>query len=153
MPDRRVVVSPPPQAEGHAGGCVNCRAVSTLAIVIIVVVGVFVLLFLGGVAYTVRRERRTRVVDARRIAEADHALERARAADKGWDRELIESAAQEAIAVAHPGWRYDTLELVLVDDRPGVNEDRAHLVATSAEGDLRLVLARDESGWHVESLS
>ena len=135
------------------GGRVDCRAVSTLAIVLIVVGGVFMLLFLGGLAYTVRRERRTRVVDARRIADADHALERARAADRGWDRDMLDRAAQEAIARERPGWRYDALELVLVDDRPGVNEDRAHLVATSAEGDLRLVLARDESGWHVESLA
>ena len=126
--------------------------VATLAIVLIVVGGVFLLLFLGGLVYSIRRERRTRVRDAREIAEADRALEAARAADRGWDREALERAARDALAAERPGFGYDSLALVLVDDRPGVTEDRAHLVASSANGDVRVVLSRDESGWQVERL-
>jgi cbb3-type cytochrome oxidase subunit 3 len=126
--------------------------VSTLAIVLLVLAALFLLLFLGGLVYSGRRRRRTESTYARHIAEADRALEAARAADRGWDRAALERAASEAIAAERPGFRYDALELVLVDDRPGVREDRAHFVATSPEGDLRVVLARDESGWRLERL-
>jgi cbb3-type cytochrome oxidase subunit 3 len=125
---------------------------STLAIILVAVGGALALLFLGGVVYTMRRQRRNRSVYARHIAEADRALERARAADRGWDRELLESAARDALASERPEWLYDELQLVLVDDRPGVSEDRAHLVATSDEGDLRLVLRRRDDAWELERL-
>jgi hypothetical protein len=127
--------------------------VSTLATVLIVVGGVLLLLFLGGLAYSVRRERRTRARDARDIAAADRALEAARAADRGWDREALERAAHAAIAAERPGFAYDSLDLVLVDDRPGVTEDRAHLVASSSDGAIRVILSRDERGWTLERLA
>ena len=45
------------------------------------------------------------------------------------------------------------LHLVLVDDRPGVEEDRAHFGAAGGDGEVRVVLARDPSGgWTVESV-
>jgi hypothetical protein len=131
---------------------VDSSAVSTLAIALVVVGGVLLLLFLGGLAYSLRRRRGTASADARHIAEADRALEAARAADRGWDRSAMERAAQEAIAAERPDFRYDSLELVLVDDQPGLHEDRAHFVAIGAHGDLRVVLARDASGWRVERL-
>ena len=125
---------------------------STLAIVLLAVAAVLLLLFLGGLAYTVLRERRTRARDAQEIAEADRALEAARAADRGWERAALERAAREAIASERPGFEYDSLALVLVDDRPGVTEDRAHLVASSPDGDVRVILSRDELGWRLERL-
>jgi cbb3-type cytochrome oxidase subunit 3 len=126
---------------------------STLAVVLIAVGAVFLLLFLGGLVLTLRRQRREGSAQARHIAEADRALERARASDRGWDREALERAARAAIAAERPGWRYDQLHLVLVDDRPGVNEDRAHIVATSRDGDLRIVLLRREEGWALERMA
>jgi hypothetical protein len=125
---------------------------STLAIILVAVGGALLLLFLGGLLYTARRQRQTRSIDARHIAEADRALERARAEDRGWDRARLESAARDALASERPDWVYDELQLVLVDDRPGVSEDRAHLVATSGEGDLRLVLRRRDDAWELETL-
>ncbi len=125
---------------------------STLAVVLIAVVAVLLLLFLGGLVLTLRRQRREGSVQGRHIAEADRALERARASDRGWDREALERAARAAIAAERPGWSYDELHLVLVDDRPGVHEDRAHLVATSGDGGLRIVLRRGEEGWALERM-
>lgn len=125
-------------------------AVSTLAVILIAVGGVLLFLFLGGLVLSLRRQRRVGTAQARHIAEADRALERARATDRGWDREALERAARAAIAAERPGWSYDDLQLVLVDDRPGVREDRAHIVATSRDGDVRIVLLRGEKGWALE---
>lgn len=124
---------------------------STLAIILIAIGASLLLLFLGGLAYSLRRQRRTQSVSARHIAEADRALERARAADRGWDRDRLERAARDALAAERPG-RYGELQLVLVDDRPGVSEDRAHLVAASDEDDVRVVLRRRGDEWELERL-
>jgi hypothetical protein len=81
------------------------------------------------------------------LARADQALEAARAADKGWERVLLEEAARKILAEERPGWRYDRLELVLVDDRPGVAEDRAQFLATAPDDQVRLLLTRTGGGW------
>ena len=40
---------------------------------------------------------------------------------------------------------------MLVDDRPGVTDDRAHLVARGSAGEARVILARREGGdWFAE---
>jgi hypothetical protein len=124
-----------------------------LGIVVVAVGAVFVLLFFGGVVYTILRERRTRARDARQIAAADRALETARAADRGWDRELLERAARQTLAAERPDLRYDSLSLVLVEDGAGVEEDRAHLPVSAASGDVRVILCRDDRAWPLERLA
>ena len=126
---------------------------STAAIVVLVVVGVLALLFVGGLLATRRRDAARRGQYARHVAEADQALEAARAADKGWDRALLEEAARSALSERRPGWEYAELHLVLVDDRPGVEEDRAHFVAAGRDGDVRVVLARRDGGWALEEIT
>jgi hypothetical protein len=127
---------------------------SVLVIVLIVVGALIVLGFVGGLLAARRRARAQEASFPRGVAEADQALEEARAADRGWDRGLLEEAARAGLAEARPGWTYEELHLVLVDDRPGVAEDRAHFVATGPQGEGRVVVARrDEMGWvaeHVE---
>jgi hypothetical protein len=123
---------------------------SALAIVLIVIGVLTLLLLLGGLAATSRREQRYGHEWERRVVEADQALEQARAADKGWDRRLLDDAARAAVEEARPGWRYEKLHLVLVDDRPGVREDRAHFVAAGPDGEARVVLARRDGGWATE---
>ena len=52
-----------------------------------------------------------------------------------------------------PDWAPRDLLLVLVDDRPGIDEDRAHFVAVSDVGDeARVVLARQGDLWVAESV-
>jgi hypothetical protein len=126
--------------------------VSALAIVLIAVAVVLVVLFVGGLVTRTRRTRAHEVDYARHIAAADRALEEARAADKGWDRVLLEEAARRALAEQRAGWPYDSLHLVLVDDRPGVTDDRAHLVARGDEGEVRIVLIRRDEGWVPEQV-
>jgi hypothetical protein len=120
---------------------------SALAIVLIVVAVIVLVFFLGGIAGSARRARLHQAEYQRHLAEADRALEQARAADKGWDRGLMEEVARRAIAGERAGWSYDSLDLVLVDDRPGVTEDRAHFLARGADGEARVVLTRRDEGW------
>jgi hypothetical protein len=123
---------------------------SALAIVLIVIAVLVVALFVGGLVASARRERQFAREREEHIAAADMALQQARAADRGWDRETLEEAAHRAVAQARPGFSYEGLHLVLVDDRPGVTEDRAHFVASGRDGELRVVLTRRDAGWVAE---
>jgi type II secretory pathway pseudopilin PulG len=125
-------------------------ALSTLAIVLIVIgVVVLVALILGFLGARARDRRQARSYDEH-VAAADRALQEARAADRGWHREAMEEAARAALAESRPGWSYRDLHLVLVDDRPGVNEDRAHFVAVARDDEARVILARQGDRWLAE---
>jgi hypothetical protein len=124
-------------------------SMSALAIVLIVLAAIVLVLLIGGLIEA--RRRNNRPGWEQHIRAADKALEQARAADRGWDRELIHAAARTALGEHRPGFAPESLDLVLVDDRPGVEEDRAHLIAAGPGESVRLVLARDASGaWGVE---
>jgi hypothetical protein len=125
-------------------------ALSTLGIVLIVLGVILLLFFVGGVLGASTRARRQAGSYAEHVAAADSALEQARAADRGWDRETMEDVARGAIAESRPGWSFDDLHLVLVDDRPGVTEDRAQFVAVGADGECRVILARQDDRWVAE---
>ena len=123
---------------------------SALAIVLIVIAVLVVALFVGGLLASARRERQFAREREQNIAAADVALQQARAADRGWDRAVLEEAARRAFAAALPGFSYERLDLVLVDDRPGVTEDRAHFVASGRGREARVVLVRRDTGWVAE---
>ena len=120
---------------------------STVAIVLIIIGVVLLLFFLGGALAVRARARRQAATFGDHVRQADEALEQARALDRGWHRETMEGVARTAIAEARPGWSYDDLHLVLVDDRPGVEEDRAHFMATGPDGEARVVMAREGDRW------
>jgi hypothetical protein len=124
---------------------------STLAIVLIVGGAVIALLLVLGFLGARARDRRQAGTWAQHVAEADAALEQARAADRGWDKTVMEAAVQRALGESRPGWPYGDLHLVLVDDRPGTEEDRAHFVAMGDGGDeARVILAREGDHWSAE---
>jgi hypothetical protein len=124
---------------------------SLLAIILIVVGVLAVLFFIGGLLYS-----RRRLLDPeleRNIRGADQALEQARATDRGWDRALLEEAARRALATGRPGFTPSDLYLVLVDDRPGIEEDRAHMLAMGGGDQHRVVLTRNPAGeWILDRL-
>src|SRR5437870_7615852 len=97
---------------------------STVAIVLIVIAAIFLVFFAGGLV--VARRRTSHPDLTKRIADVDRALEQARAGDRGWDREAMGRVAGHALATERPDFTWETIELVLVDDRPGVEDDRAH---------------------------
>src|SRR6185436_2345401 len=124
---------------------------STLAIVLLVIAAVFLVFLVLGILGARARDRYQASTWMRRVAEADAALEQARAEDRGWDREAMSIAARAALAESRPGWTFDELLLVLVDDRPGVEEDRAHFVAVrGSDEETRVVLARQGDRWVAE---
>jgi hypothetical protein len=131
------------------------RAVFVLGVsvigIVLIVAGALILLFLiGGVIAVVVRSRRQASTYDEHVAAADAALEQARAVDKGWHRDTMETVAREAIAESRPGWTYDHLHLVFVDDRPGMSEDRAHFMAVGPDGEARVILARQDGQWVAE---
>jgi hypothetical protein len=131
---------------------VSSLAVSTLGIVLIVLGAIVLLFFIGGVVAAGVRSRRQAGTYEEHVAAADSALEQARAVDKGWHRDTMEAVARDAIAESRPGWSYDNLHLVFVDDRPGVSEDRAHFVAVGSDGEARVILARQDDRWVAERI-
>jgi hypothetical protein len=121
-----------------------------ILLIIIVVAVLAVVFFIGGYIVVRRRAENWE----QHVADAERALEAAWAADKGWDRGLLDLAVRQALEAQRPGHDYADLHLVLVDDRPGVAEDKAHFVCTGGGGEARVVLARDAAGeWRVDSVS
>ena len=85
-----------------------------------------------------------------RVRAADGALAAAHASDRGWDRAIMEEACRSALRERRPDFAYEDVLLVLVDDQPGVDEDRAHFVAIGGEGEARVVLTRSGGHWGAE---
>ena len=135
---------------------VDSFAVSALDIILIVLGALLLLalLFLaGGFIAAKRRDSEHAGAYAQHVAEADRALEAARAEDKGWHRDALESAAKAALRRERPDFLIEELHLILVDDRPGVTEDRARFVAQAAGEELHLTLGRAEGGdWQLEKV-
>jgi hypothetical protein len=127
-------------------------AVSTLGIVLIAVGVIVLLVFVLGLLGARARDRRVAPHWEEHVTAADQALEEARAADRGWHRDNMEQAAREALQESRPGWRYRDLHLVLVDDRPGAEEDRAQFVAMGEDGEVRVVLGRHDDRWVAEQV-
>ena len=126
---------------------------STLAIVLIVLGVVVLLLLMLGFLGARARDRRQADTWEPHVRSADAALAQAAASDRGWQRDAMEDAARTAISESRPGWDYGGLHLVLVDDRPGIDEDRAHFVAVGEGGDeARVVLSRQGDRWVAESI-
>ena len=125
-------------------------ALSTLGIILIVVGAVVLIALVLGFIGAAARDRRQAPSYEEHVAAADAALEQARATDRGWHRELMEEAARSALAESRPSWQYRDLHLVLVDDRPGVSEDRAHFMAVGDDGEVRVILARHDDRWVAE---
>jgi hypothetical protein len=125
-------------------------ALSTLGIILIVLGAVVLIALVLGFLGAAARDRRQAASYEEHVAAADAALEQARATDRGWHREAMEEAARSALAESRPSWQYRDLHLVLVDDRPGVSEDRAHFMAVGDDGEVRVILARHEDRWVAE---
>ena len=125
--------------------------VSVLAIVLIAFGVLVILLFVGGYIARRRHDRELAPDYLRHIAEADNALEQARAEDRGWHRGEMEALARQALEASHPGTAFERLHLVLVDDQPGVHEDRAHFEAWDGKRPVKVVLTRSDAGWAADA--
>jgi hypothetical protein len=128
-------------------------AISTLAIVLIAGGAVLTLLLVLGLLGARARDHRSAGAWEEHVRSADAALADAAATDRGWHREAMEAAARTALEKARPGWSYGALHLVLVVDRPGIEEDRALFVAVDDDGqEARVALAREGDRWSAERI-
>ena len=153
-PERAALSRSVPRSAGRPSEATyTLSVVSTLAIVLIALGAAIALLLIGGILGARRRDRRRAPAYAEHLRQADEALEQARAADRGWDRDVMERVAREALGREHPGVEFDRIELVLVDDRPGVEEDRAHFDAVEGQRRVRVVMARSGEGWAPEHVA
>ncbi len=124
--------------------------VSTTVLIIIIVFVVVDLFVLGGYLATRKRDRLQASHFDADVAAADQALELARADDRGWDQALLEAAARRALEAERPGESFEHLMLVLVDDQPGKDEDKAHFMAIGDGSGARVVLARQGDHWSLD---
>ena len=118
---------------------------------LIIVVAVLVVLAVGG--FFARRMWLRRTVGQFRaqLEQANHDLAEAAAADRGWDRSTLESAARRCYAEQR-GAEPAELLLIEVVDRPGTDQDVA---VFHVEGEGRretLTLGRRDGEWVSESL-
>jgi hypothetical protein len=97
-------------------------------------------------------QKRTESEFRARLERANHDLAQAAAADRGWDRATLESAARRIFAEQKGS---DATELLLVEvlDRPGTDQDQA-VFRVGAEGSHHfLTLGRRADDWVLESLT
>jgi hypothetical protein len=120
-----------------------------LAIVLIVLVVLFVVFLVGGYVAARRRAEARDAALLRELAEANEALARARALDRGWDRDHIDAAARAAHLAARPHARIDAVHLVQVVDRPGVEDDEARVRVMDDAGEHDVLLDRRGGEWSV----
>ena len=125
-----------------------------LVIALVAAVVLVDLLVLGGVLAVRRRRREEEPAFHAEVDAANRALATAHALDNGWDPGALRDAARRAFASARPGTEVAGMELVQVDDRPGVEEDRAVFRFTTADGSVHhLTLRRAASGWRSERVA
>jgi hypothetical protein len=114
---------------------------------LVIVIIVFVVLAVGGAIAARRRLAATSDRFEASLQQVNHDLAAARAEDRGWERETLESAARRAYA-AERGNEPANLELVQVIDRPGTDDDHA----VFRIGHERLTLGRRAGEWVLEVL-
>jgi predicted lysophospholipase L1 biosynthesis ABC-type transport system permease subunit len=121
--------------------------VSVFAIILIVLFAIVAVFAVGGAIATARRARARESNLSRVLGEANEALARARAEDRGWDRDTLDAAVRAAYAARTPGQSIDSILLIQVVDRPGTDDDLAvfRIVAGGRETDL--TLGRREGEW------
>jgi hypothetical protein len=118
-----------------------------LAIVLVVLI----VLAAGGFLARRAQLQRTRGAFDASLEKVNRDLATAAAADRGWDRDTLESAARRLFA-AERGGEPDDLVLVEVLDRPGTEQDRAIFRAQHGGATHRLTLGRSGGEWVREGL-
>jgi hypothetical protein len=116
---------------------------------LIIVIVVLLLLAIGGYFARKRQLERSRPAFDRSLEQVNRDLAAAAAADRGWDRETLETAARRIYSEQRGGSEPPELTLVEVLDRPGTDEDQAVFRC----GDEWLTLGRRDGEWVHESLT
>jgi hypothetical protein len=125
-----------------------------LIIVIVVVVALIVLFAIGGWFVVRRRQREEEPGFRAAVDEANLKLAAAHAEDKGWEPNALREAARALFEEQQPGAGVRDMQLVSVEDRPGIEEDRAVFRFDTDDGRVHhLTLGRTPDGWALDQLS
>jgi hypothetical protein len=125
-----------------------------LIIVIVVLVALTVLLAIGGYFVVQRRARENEGEFSAGLDEANRRLAAAHAQDKGWDPNVLREAARNLFEEQHPGLPIRDMQLVAVEDLPGIEEDRAVFRFETEDDRVHyLTVGRTPDGWALESLT
>jgi type II secretory pathway pseudopilin PulG len=120
-----------------------------LELVLVLVILVLALLAIGG---AIARRRQLAATEDRfdaHLAQVNRDLAAAHAADRGWERSVLDTAARGAWVEARPGTEPGELQLVQIIDQPGTDDDKA--IFRSASG-ARLILGRRDGDWVLDRL-
>ena len=120
---------------------------SVFLIVIAVVILLLVLLAVGGFVAMSRRTQSQEGALLDELQRAERELAQAHAADKGWDRALLEAAARSAAAERFGAGEVGELQLVQVVDKPGTDADQAVFRVQAADGVHTITLGRTGGVW------
>jgi hypothetical protein len=115
---------------------------------LIIVIVVFALLAIGGALARRRQLARSRPAFEASLEQVNRDLAAAAAADRGWDREVLEAAARR-IYEQESGREPAELVLIEVLDRPGTDQDQAIFRVGPNE---RLTLGRRDGEWVHDAL-
>ena len=126
---------------------------STVGIVILAVLGLFLLLALAGALMNQRRREAGEGAFRAEIERANRDLAAAHASDNGWEPGRVTEAARSAFAEQRPGAQIGEIELVQVIDPPGTDDDKAIFRVHADGGEHRLTLGRHGDHWHFEALA
>jgi hypothetical protein len=124
-----------------------------LAIVIGVFVVLVILLAAGGMIARRRQLESSRPRFDRHLAQVNEDLAAAHAADRGWEREKLEAAAQAAYSSQRDGAVPEDLTLVQIVDPPGTEDDKAVFVVRAGGREEHLTLGRRGDDWVLEQLA
>jgi hypothetical protein len=123
-----------------------------LAIALGVLAALVILLAVGGMIARRRQLDASRGRFDEQLAHVNRELAEAHAADRGWAREGLESAARAAYASERDGAEPEQLTLVQIVDRPGTEDDKAVFRVTAGAGEEHLTLGRRDGDWVLEQL-
>jgi hypothetical protein len=120
---------------------------SVFLIVLLVVILLLVALAIGGYVAMSRRTRSQEGALLDQLRKAERELAQAHAADKGWDRTLLEEAARAAAAARFGAGAVGELQLVQVVDKPGTDADQAVFRVQTPDGVQTITLGRTGGAW------
>ena len=124
-----------------------------LIVVLVVLALLIVLLAIGGYVAVRRRERRGEPAFRVAVEEANRKLAAAHAEDKGWDPAGLREAAARLFEEQHPDAGVRDMQLIAVEDLPGIDEDRAVFrFDTDDDRVHHLTVGRTPDGWALEQL-
>jgi type II secretory pathway pseudopilin PulG len=124
----------------------------TVLLVIVILIGVLMLVALVGAAATSRRNRANAGKFSADLTAVDRQLASAVAADRGWERTTLETAARAEFAAQRPGNDITDLDLTQIVDEPGTDADLAVFRVATPAGTSRLTLGRRGGEWYAMSL-